>query len=279
MNYRILAVDMDGTVLNSEKKITPRTQAAIHRAFEEGSQVVFCTGRNLIEVQAYLDLFPEMRYVILCSGAVVKDLRTGEELYRNPLKKEITDRVAEACKRFDVNLNCFVGDNLYAPKAARGRLEHFNCQCFHELHEACAVWMDDPYEAALAEPDRIMKLNLFFHDPEEYAQMGVILDELGVNHPAAIPFHHEVSPAGISKAVGLQALCDHLGLSMEEAIACGDEGNDREMLLAAGLGAAMGNGSEAAKAAADVIVADCDHDGVAEVIETYLGKPVLKREN
>ena len=124
-----------------------------------------------------------------------------------------------------------------------------------------------------------MKLNLFFHDPEEYARMGELLDELGVNHPAAIPYHHEVSPADVSKAVGLRVLCDHLGLSMEEAIACGDEGNDREMLLAAGLGAAMGNGSEAAKSAADVIVADCDHDGVAEVIERYLGKPVLNREN
>lgn len=278
MNYRILAVDMDGTVLNSEKKISPRTENAIHKAFEQGNQVVFSTGRNLVEVKPYLDLFPEMRYAILCSGAVVKDLRTGEDLYRVPLNKEVTARVAEACKNLDVNLIYFVGDDLYAPAAARNRHEHFNCQCFHALHEACAVWMEEPYEAALADPDHIMKLNLYFHDGKEYEQMGAFLDGLGVNHPSAIPYHYEVSPAGVSKGEGLRVLCRHLGLSLEEAIACGDEGNDREMILAAGLGAAMGNAAEPTRAIADVAVADCDHDGVAEVIETYLGKPILKRE-
>lgn len=277
MNYRLLTVDMDGTVLNSEKKISPRTAEAIHRSFEQGCEVVFCTGRNLVEVQPYLDQFPEMEHVVLCSGTVVKDLRTGEDLYRLPLSKEVTDRVVEATRGMDVNVVYFVGDDLYCANSVRGRLEHFNCQCFHDLHEACAVWMEDPYDSVLAEPDRIMKLNLFFHDGEEYDRMGKKLDEIGVNHPAAIPYHHEVSPAGVSKATGLNVLCEHLGISLEQIIACGDEGNDREMILAAGLGVAMGNAAEGTKAIADVIVADCDHDGVAEVIETYLGKPVLKK--
>ena len=104
MNYRILAVDMDGTVLNSEKKISPRTEAAIHRAFEEGLQVVFCTGRNLIEVQPYLDLFPEMRYVILCSGGVVKDLQNGENLYHKTLDYDLAKQVIRETGEMDVNI-------------------------------------------------------------------------------------------------------------------------------------------------------------------------------
>ena len=104
---------------------------------------------------------------------------------------------------------------------------------------------------------------------------GKRLDEMGVNHPSGSIFNYEISAVGVSKAEGLQVLCDHLELSIRQSIACGDEGNDYDMIQAAGLGVAMGNAIEAIKEIADVVVADCDHDGVAEAIETYLGKPVL----
>ena len=130
---------------------------------------------------------------------------------------------------------------------------------------------------ALEKPDQILKLNLFFHDPEEYRRAGEALDQIGISHPSGIPYNYEISCPGVNKATGIQVLCRHLGLSMEQTIACGDEGNDQEMILAAGLGVAMGNASEPIQEIADVIVADCDHDGVAEAIETYLGKPVLRK--
>jgi Cof subfamily protein (haloacid dehalogenase superfamily) len=279
MNYRILAVDMDGTVLNSEKKISPPTDAAIHRALEEGYQVLFCTGRNLIEVQSYLDLFPEMRYVILCSGGVVKDLQTGANLHHRTLDYDLAKQVIREAEGMDVNIIYFIGDQLYADRKVRGKMEYYNCQCFHELYESYATWMDDPASMMDAMPDSIRKINLFFHDREEYLKMGERLDAMGVNHPSGIPNNYEISPAGVSKAVGLQVLCDHLGIRVEQSIACGDEGNDYDMIQAAGLGVAMGNAIEPIKAIADTVVADCDHDGVAEAIELYLGKPVLKKEN
>ena len=92
--------------------------------------------------------------------------------------------------------------------------------------------------------------------------MGERLDAMGVNHPSGIPNNYEISPAGVSKAVGIQVLCDHLGLSVEQAIACGDEGNDREMILAAGLGVAMGNAAAALKEIADDICAPVSEDGI-----------------
>ena len=279
MNYQMLAVDMDGTVLNSKTEITPLTAEAIRRALEEGYEVLFSTGRNIVEVQEQLALFPEMRYVICCSGGVVKDLKNGTDLHHVTLDHDLAKRVIQAAEGMDVNIVYFIGDELYADVNVRGRMEHYNCQCFHNLYETCATWMEDPASMMETMPDRIRKINLFFHYHEEYLRMGEILDRMGINHPSGIPNNYEISPAGVSKAVGIQVLCDHLGLSVEQAIACGDEGNDREMILAAGLGVAMGNASEPIKAIADVVVADCDHDGVAEVIETYLGKPVLKREN
>lgn len=276
MNYQLLALDMDGTVLNTNKEITPKTAAAIRKALTEGYEVLFCTGRNLVEMRKELALFPEMRYAICCSGAVVKDLKTGEALSMTTLDYDLAKRVIQAAAGMDVHIVYFIGDELYADRTVRGRMEHYNCQCFHNLYETCATWMEDPASMMEQLPDQIRKINFFFHDAREYRRMGELLDEMGVNHPSGIPLNYEISPAEVSKGKGIEVLCRHLGLSMEQAIGCGDEGNDLAMIQMAGLGVAMGNASVPVKAAADVIVADCDHDGVAEVIETYLGKPILK---
>lgn len=278
MNYQLLALDMDGTVLNTNKEITPKTAAAIRKALTEGHEVLFCTGRNLVEMRKELALFPEMRYAICCSGAVVKDLKTGENLSMTTLDYDLAKRVIQAAAGMDVNIVYFIGDDLYADRTVRGRMDHYNCQCFHNLYETCAIWMEDPASMMERLPDQIRKINLFFHDPVEYRRMGELLDEMGVNHPSGIPLNYEISPADVSKGKGIEVLCQHLGLSMEQAIGCGDEGNDLAMIQMAGLGVAMGNASEPIKAAADVIVADCDHDGVAQAIEQYLGKPVLHKK-
>lgn len=277
LNYRLLALDMDGTALNTNKEITPKTAAAIRAALAAGYEVLFCTGRNLVEMRKELALFPEMRYAVCCSGAVVKDLKTGEALSMTTLDYDLAKRVIQAAAGMDVHIVYFIGDELYADRTVRGRMDYYNCQCFHDLYESCATWMEDPASMLERMPKNIRKINLFFHDAEEYRRMGELLDEMGVNHPSGIPLNYEISPGGVSKAAGLEVLCRHLGLSMEQVIACGDEGNDLSMIQAAGLGVAMGNASSSIKAAADMIVADCDHDGVAEVIETYLGKPILKK--
>ena len=278
MEYRLMAVDMDGTLLNSKKEITPRTVEAVRKALDAGYEVVFSTGRSLSEVEQYLKLFPEMRYAILCSGAVVKDLRTGENLKTAAVEVEIAKGVVEASRGMEVNVLYFIGDGIYEAQSVRHKLDYYNCGMYRELHETCANWVEDPYAVMLERPEELVKINFYFHDEEEYRLMGKRLDEMGVSHPSGSIFNYEISAVGVSKAEGLQVLCDHLGISMEQAIACGDEGNDYEMIQAAGLGVAMGNAIEPIKAIADAVVADCDHDGVAEAIETYLGKPIRSLE-
>ena len=154
MEYRLLALDMDGTVLNSKKEITPLTAEAIRRALEEGYEVLFSTGRNIVEVQEQLALFPEMRYVICCSGGVVKDLKNGTDLHHVTLDHDLAKRVIQAAEGMDVNIVYFIGDELYADVNVRGRMEHYNCQCFHNLYETCATWMEDPASMMETMPDR-----------------------------------------------------------------------------------------------------------------------------
>ena len=277
MEYRLMAVDMDGTLLNSKKEISPRTVEAIRKALDEGYEVVLSTGRSLSEVEQYLKLFPQMRYAILCSGAVVKDLRTGENLKMAAVEAEIARSVVEASRGMEVNILYFIGNGIYEAQSVRDKLEYYNCGMYRELHETCANWVEDPYAVMLERPEELVKLNFYLHDEEEYRILGERLDEMGVSHPSGSILNYEISAVGVSKAEGLQVLCDHLGISIRQAIACGDEENDFNMIQAAGLGVAMGNAIDAIKEIADVVVADCDHDGVAEAIETYLGKPVLQK--
>ena len=153
-------------------------------------------------------------------------------------------------------------------------MEYFGCQCFEALYERCAHWVDDR-EALLAERiGDVRKLNFFFHRHEEWLRCGERFRALPVEYASGIPNNFEITAAGVSKGAGLRLLCRRLGLDIRQTIACGDEGNDVSILRAAGLGVAMGNATAEAKAAADVVVADCDHDGVAEAIGRFLGQPI-----
>ena len=278
MEYRLMAVDMDGTLLNSKKEIMPRTVEAVRKALDDGYEVVFSTGRSLSEVRQYLKLFPKMRYAILCSGAVVKDLRTGEDLKKAVVEFDTAKAVVKAAEGMEANILYFIGDEIYEAQSLRDKLEYYNCGGYRLLHETCANWVEDPYAVMLKQPEDLVKINFYMHDEQEYRVLGERLEAMGVSHPSGSVFNYEISAAGVSKAEGLRCLCDHLGISICQSIACGDEGNDYDMIQAAGLGVAMGNAIAPITAIADTVVADCDHDGVAEAIETYLGKPVRNLE-
>ena len=153
-------------------------------------------------------------------------------------------------------------------------MPYFGCQCFEALYEKCAHWVPDR-DALLAEHIHdVRKLNFFFHDHAEWLRCGEIFRTMPLEYASGIPNNFEITAPGVSKGEGLRLLCRTLDLDIAQTIACGDEGNDVSILRAAGLGVAMGNATAEALAAADVQVADCDHDGVAQAIETYLGRPI-----
>ena len=91
--YTLLTADMDGTVLNTRKEITPRTAGAIHQALADGWEVLFATGRCLAEVRPYLTDFPDMHYLLCHSGATVTDLRTGQDLCSLPIDPATVEKV------------------------------------------------------------------------------------------------------------------------------------------------------------------------------------------
>ncbi len=270
MNYQLFAADMDGTVLTSEKNISPRTKEAIVKALDAGYEVLFATGRSFSEVKPYLKDFPQMRYLLTVSGASVVDLRAKKSICRHPFSPGTVEKVLAALADTDVMISHFVGEEVYLSSRFRGRFDDYGCGCYTKLGEECAMWLPDASAFCLEHTEETYKLNAFFRYDEDFARAEELLAPFDVTLARALKNNYEISPKGVSKATGLTALCEYIGLPLAQAIAIGDEGNDVEMLHAAGLGVAMGNAIDAAKAAADVVVADCDHDGVAEAIERWL---------
>ena len=270
MEYQLLALDMDGTVLTSEKKISQKTQEAIHGALAAGKQVLFATGRAPIEMKEHLSSFPDMRYVMYLSGAIVRDLHAGKDLHAVHIPLHIVENIMDIAKDKAALVAVYAGDGLFVEKKFRGRMAEYGCECFAPLYEACAERVDDIRETALAHGHEVRKINFYCGSEAEWRRCAEELKKLPVQRASGIPNNEEVSPAGVDKGAALVSLCSALGLPVECAIAVGDQGNDLSMIRAAGLGVAMGNATEEVKAAADAVTADCDHDGVAEVIKTYL---------
>ena len=270
MEYRLLALDMDGTVLNSEKKISPRTATAIREAITRGKEVLFATGRCPTEVRGDLKAFPEMNYILCLSGALVLDLRRGETLADVTIPRPLVEKILSVADGLDAMVTLYAGDDVFVERKRKGNMAYYGCQCFENLYDDCAVWVEDIRDVLVTYGDHIHKANIFCHGPEEWKKADEALKGLPLNFASGIPNNYEISPQNVDKGVGLQMLCEATGIPVQQAIAVGDEGNDVAMLKAAGLGVAMGNAPEWIKEQADWVTADCDHDGVAEVIETYL---------
>jgi Cof subfamily protein (haloacid dehalogenase superfamily) len=270
MEYRLLALDMDGTVLTSNKVISPRTEVAIQEALEKGKEVLFATGRCPSEMTEYIREFPAMKYAMCLSGALIFDVKSGQPMSAVTISRELAEQVLDLAGQLDAMVNIYAGPDVFVEKRRRGNMEYFNCQCFAALYDDCAVWVDDIRTVLDEKENQIYKINLYCHDQENWEKGAELLKELPLNYASGIPMNFEISPPGVNKGMGLETLCRVTGIPLSEMIAVGDEGNDLEMIKMAGLGVAMGNASDAVIEVADAMTADCDHDGVAEVIKHCL---------
>ena len=270
MEYSLLALDMDGTVLTSEKKISPCTKTAMEQAMKQGKEVLFATGRCPSEMTEYIRAFPDMNYAMCLSGALILNTKTMEPITAVTISLPLAEQILQVAEQLDAMVNIYAGPDVFVEKRRKGNMEYFNCQCFAALYDACAVWVDDIHEVLSMKGEQIYKINFYCHDEENWQKGAQLLKELPIDYASGIPNNFEISPRGVNKGEGLKMLSEVTGIPVSAMIAVGDEGNDLAMIQTAGLGVAMGNAIDAVIEAADAMTADCDHDGVAEVIKYCL---------
>lgn len=269
----IIALDLDGTLLNSAKELTEGNRRALERAYEAGYAIVPTTGRFYNGMPACIRELPFVRYIITINGAEVADLETGEVIYSAEIPNERALAVYEAMDSENVLYDAYQHNDAFMSVAHKERIDtmvssdHYR-EMLHRLRKPVPDLKaflrengDDVQKIQLFTVDRALRLHLM-------EKLPTMFDGLAVS--SSVIDNIEINDSRAHKGAALLALADHLGLSREDTFAFGDGLNDLTMLREAGIGFAMENGEPEVKAMADRVTCSCDEDGVARGIEYIL---------
>ena len=268
---RLIAVDLDGTLMNRKKEITPRTRAVIKEATKAGILVMPATGRPVTGFPDVLKAIPDCRYALTSNGALVYDLQEKRPIYEDLISVENTLTILDFTKQSDLMVDIYVHGNGYSEKRNLANLAHFSfAEGMQEYVLRTRIPVDDIREFAVRENVPLEKLVLFFHDVGFKPEMERLLEQFPfIRTTDAVPNNLELNNSTANKGDSLLRFGAQLGIAREEIMAIGDGRNDRDMIVAAGLGVAMANACDVLKEAADVETLSNDEDGVAAAIEKY----------
>lgn len=269
--YQLIALDMDGTLLNSKKQLSEGNRAALERAAAAGKQIALSTGRCRPELADYLAQIPGIRYLDCSSGALVYDLKEQKEICARRIQPELIEAFIRYALENDLMVH-LLDQKSYVWSRQLHQMEYYGMGVYQSLFARICTPLDQILEDYLAHPFPVEKFN-FYHpslEARELTRKWIEQQQFPVTMAYSEISSLELTAAGVDKGSGLAKLCEHLGLSTEQSIAVGDADNDLPVLRTAGLSIAMGNAAEHVRKSADVCVSDCDHDGCAEAIDRYL---------
>ncbi|GGC91720.1 Cof-type HAD-IIB family hydrolase [Enterococcus wangshanyuanii] len=269
---KLVAIDLDGTLLDSKKEISARNKAVLAQAKAAGVKVVLCTGRPLAAIEGYLetlDLRDNGDYSITFNGGLVQKNDTGEIIEKNPMPLEDIHILHGLAKTLNVPLDILSdGIVLQLPvsKEYTSLYSQLNNLLTFEPVELVQLTTERIYNKAVVAIDedyldeQIKKIPSEFYEKYEVIKTRSNLLEF--------------MPKGITKAYGISLLAKDLNIKQEEIMTIGDEENDLPMIEYAGLGVAMENAVPRVKELADVITDTNDNDGVAKAVEKFVLEPL-----
>ena len=271
---RILAFDMDDTLLDIHGKLSEANRAAIMRAMEKGYHVVIATGRVLAALPKDVIAVEGVQYAITSNGARITDLHTGKILFENLIVPEAIDAVDSYLHDEDVMLEIFFDDAVYAQKKDLARLDYFGrtSEKSQEYVLTTRKPVDDILALLEANKDRMENINLITANDEKRLRWLAELKKVpGITACSSTPNNIEIGGLNVSKADALEELADYLGTGKESVMAFGDSSNDEQMVVRSGVGVAMGNSVPELLDLADYIAPTNADDGVAYTLEHLLG--------
>lgn len=264
--YQLIALDMDGTLLNEDKLISQRTHEAVAALKAVGKRVVLATGRPIQGILKYiqeLNLFDEHDYVVTFNGALVQSTKDQTVLVDMPLNLKAYKELYELSKELGVNIHALTENSVLTPVN--------NPYTEIESRINGIPIIVTPVDE-VAEDTLIVKV-MFIDAPDVLEQAiaklpGWVKEKYSVLRSA--PYFLEFLDPKVNKGFGVDAVVKTLGLSQKQVICVGDAGNDLAMIEYAQLGVAMENATAELKAAADYVTLSNDEDGVAHVIEKFM---------
>lgn len=265
--YKLLAIDMDGTLLNSDKIISNANKEAIKKAREKGTKVVITSGRGIKGLEKYLkevNLTGENQYLIANNGGTIYRTSDFKCIAYKGLRGKDFKKVHSLSRKFGLNMIGYTHKGVIA--AEENELSRFETKFVGTPVKIIDI------DADIEDWAEITKIILSQTEdilPQKKQELPKKFFK-DYNVVQTMPMMLEVMDKDCNKGYGVKALADKLGIKKEEVICIGDQANDIEMITYAGLGIAMGNAIREVKSAAQYITLDNDNDGVAKAIEKFI---------
>lgn len=270
MRYNLLALDLDGTLTDDNKRITPRTKDALLKAMEKGVEIILASGRpdiGIAPVANELGLYGKGGYILAFNGGRIIDCKSGKILSETAFPREYYSEIISLRDRFDgVEVLTYTSEGIISGSVTKYVTEE--CRC-----NACPV---EAKENLLETVRGLSENEVKFLVVGEHEKLIPVRDYLTDNFSNKFgayfsqPFFLEVVPFGIDKANSLKKLLSILGKESSSLMACGDGENDIPMLKVAGLPVAMENASDIVKKHAAFVTKSNNDDGVAIAVEKFI---------
>ncbi|MBW5447026.1 Cof-type HAD-IIB family hydrolase [Cohnella sp. CFH 77786] len=264
MSYRLMAMDLDDTLLTDDLTVTESTKEAMKKAIAQGVRLTIATGRMFDSAQRIARQIGLNVPIITYQGSLIKNLLDEQVLYERSVPAEAAFKLYEYCRERGLHLQTYIDDKLYAPEENDKLLGYANLSKIpYTIEPDFGKLMSHPKQTKLLIIDEPVRLDAMIPELRELLGHEVHVTK---SKPHFLEFmHHEGT-----KGHALRFLAAHFGIPIEETIAIGDAMNDREMIEAAGLGVAMSNSVPALKEIADYVTLSNNDDGVRHVLEKFV---------
>lgn len=271
MTVKMVAIDIDGTLINDQREITPKTVAAIKKASQQGVKIVLCTGRPMTGVTAYLKQLSlsdrDDEYVVSFNGGLAQTT-SGQVMVDESMAFDDYADWENYCLKENVHSQLETRDYIYTTNQDISKYTVYESDLvdmpirYRSLDEMARVRDQYVIAKAMMVDEKDVIDRALANLPEELAsRFSIVRSE---------DFYLEFMHKGVSKGQALDMLCKELGIAASEVMALGNAQNDNSMLEFAGHGVAMGNSIPETLAVADDVTADNNHDGVAAAIDKYV---------
>lgn len=283
--YKIVAIDIDGTLLNSKSELTDRTVNALKRASDLGVCIVLTSGRMTSIIKSFCERIGANKYLIAENGASIVDLQTDTMIYKNYIPKSVVLSIIDICIENNIYYMVYTDKELIVKDLKHMALffykQNYNPNARIETHLAGRDYIEsiDDYftKMMICDEDRSI-YNSIVNKLGKIEQIDITSVphisskklQFGTEEKTIEYSYADISAKNANKWTALEKLINILGVNTDEVIAIGDNINDLSMVKNAGLGVAMKNGIDSLKEIADVIAESNDEDGVAQIIEKYI---------
>lgn len=288
--YKLIAIDIDGTLLNSYGEVSNENKQAINMAIQKNVEVVLTSGRMPKAILPIADEVNANKYIISGNGASVYDVQNNEVIYSNYMSKEKTLEIIDICEKNNMFYNLYTNDVILT-KSLNYNILYYNNEnkkhtedkkikinILNDIYKYVQEYQGNDFlKFTICDSDEIIFKSVMNKlkeikdvDVLEVSHMSRKIINYGSQEHEISYFYTEITNKDVNKWNALKELIKKLGIKQEEVIAIGDNINDKDMIINAGIGIATGNSSPKVQEIADETVADNNQNGVAEGINRYI---------